>query len=63
MGLVQFILICLVIGLIDWLIVTYTPIPAQIKNLIVIVSIIVLVLVLIAAMGLFSFDVQIPRVR
>ena len=63
MGLIQFILLCVVVGLVDWLVVSYTPIPAQIKNLIVIVSVIVLVLILLSAMGIFGFDVSIPRIR
>jgi hypothetical protein len=63
MGLVAFLLLCLLVGLIDWLIITYTPIPAQIKNLVVWVSFIVLILILLNAMGLFSMDVSIPRIR
>ena len=61
MGLVQFILLCVVVGLIDWAVVAYTPIPAQIKNLVVWVS--VIVLVLLSSIGIFGFDVPIPRVR
>ena len=63
MGLVQFIILCVVVGLIDWLVVAYTPIPTQIKNLVVIVSVLVLVLILLSAMGIFGFDVQIPRFK
>lgn len=63
MGLVQFLLLCVVVGLIDWAIVSFTPIPAQIKNLVVWVSVIVLVLILLSQMGIFGFDVPIPRVK
>jgi hypothetical protein len=45
-------------------VVAYTPIPQQIKQLIIWVSVIVLVLVLLSAMGVFSgADIMIPRVR
>lgn len=64
MGLIQFFILCLVVGLVVWLIHAYTPIPPAIKQLILIVAIIVLVLVLLSAMGILGgFDVPIPRVR
>lgn len=63
MGLLHFILLCVVVGLVVWAVVTYTPIPAQIKNLIVWASVVVLVLILLGAMGVFNYDVPIPRVR
>jgi len=61
MGLVQFILLCVAVGFVDWLVVKFTPIPDAIKNLIVIASVVVLVLVLLSAMGVFSHDIAIPR--
>jgi len=61
MGIIQFILICVVIGLVVWLVNTYLPLPQQIKQLIVVAAVILLVLVLLSAMGLFSYDIQIPR--
>jgi len=63
MGLIQFLILCLVVGLVDWAIITYTPIPAAIKNLIVIASVVVLLLILLSAMGIFGFDITIPRFR
>jgi hypothetical protein len=64
MGIVEFIVIALVLGLIVWLINTYAPIPQQIKTIILIAVIVVLLLILLKAMGVFSgADVQIPRIR
>jgi len=61
MVIIQFILICVVIGLVVWLVNTYLPLPVQIKQLIVIAAVVLLVLVLLGAMGLFTYDIQIPR--
>ena len=58
-GLIQFLIICLMIGLIDWLLLQ-TPIPAQIIRLF---TVIVLIFILLSAMGIFGLDVPIPRVR
>lgn len=63
MGLIQFLLLCLVVGLIVWAIWAFTPIPAQFKKLILWAAIIVLVIVLCNAMGIFGHDVAIPKVR
>ena len=64
MGLLEFIILCLVVGLVVWLVNTYTPIPQQIKTLILVVAILVLVLVLLRAMGIFgAADIPIPRLR
>jgi uncharacterized protein YhhL (DUF1145 family) len=64
MGIIEFIVLALVLGLIVWLINTYAPIPQQVKTLILVAVIIVLLLVLLRAMGIFSGgDMQIPRVR
>ncbi len=64
MGLLAFILLCVVIGLVVWLVNTYLPIPQQIKTVITVAAVVVLVLVLLQAMGIFSgADVMIPRIR
>lgn len=64
MGILEFILIALVLGIIVWLINTYAPIPQQIKTLILVAVVVVLLLILLRAMGVFtSADVQIPRIR
>lgn len=63
MGLLQFFFLALVVGLIIWAIHRFTPIPAQIKTLILWVGIIVLILILLAATGILGSDVKIPSVR
>lgn len=63
MGLVEFLIIALVVGLIVWAIWTYTPIPVQFKKLILWTAIIVLLLMLASAMGLIGKDVRIPSFR
>jgi len=64
MGLFAFLLICCVVGIAVWLINTYLPIDARIKQVITIAAVVVLVLILLQAMGIFGgADVQIPRLR
>jgi hypothetical protein len=64
MGIIEFLILCLVLGLILWLINTYAPIPQQIKTIMLVAVVIVLIIVLLRAMGIFSgADMQIPRVR
>ena len=64
MGILEFIILCVVLGLVVWLVNTYLPIPQAIKTVILVAVIILLVVVLLRAMGIFSgADVQIPRVR
>jgi len=61
MGLIEFILLCVVVGFVDWLVIKYTPIPDAIKNVIVIASVVVLVIILLSALGVFRHDIAIPR--
>ena len=64
MGIIEFIILALVLGVIVWLINTYAPIPQQIKTVILVAVVLVLIIILLRAMGIFSgADVQIPRVR
>jgi hypothetical protein len=64
MGLIEFILLCIVIGLIVWAVNTYLPLPAPIKTLILVAAVIVLLFVLFNAMGIIGgADIRIPRVR
>jgi uncharacterized protein YhhL (DUF1145 family) len=64
MGIIQFIILCVVLGVIVWLVNTYAPIPQQIKTLILVAVVVVLLLILLQAMGIFSgADVPIPKVR
>lgn len=63
MGLIAYILLCALVGVIVWAVVTYVPMPQPIKTLIVVVAVVVLILVLLRALGLFdAADVSIPRV-
>ena len=64
MGIIEFILLAVVVGLVVWLVNTYAPIPQQIKTVILVAAIVVLVLVFLRALGVLSVgDVAIPRVR
>jgi hypothetical protein len=64
MGILEFILLALALGVIVWAIQSYAPIPAAVKTVILVAVVLFLVLVLLRAMGIFSaLDAQIPRVR
>lgn len=63
MGLLQFLILALVVGLVVWAIWSFTPIPIQFKKLILWVAIIVLILIFCAALGIFGHDVKIPSFR
>lgn len=63
MGILEYFLICLVVGVAIYLIHRFAPIPAQIKTLVLWAGIIVLVLLLLHALGIFGADVKIPKVR
>ena len=64
MGLLEFIIIAVVIGLVVWAVNTFLPIPQQIKTVILVAAIIVIVVILLRALGIFGgADIQIPRVR
>jgi uncharacterized protein YhhL (DUF1145 family) len=63
MGILEFILICVVLGLIVYFVNTYLPLPQPIKTLILVAVVIVILVILIQALGLFSFDRPIPRLR
>lgn len=57
MGLFEFILLVVVVGLLVYLVNTYAPIDVKFKQLILWVAILALVFILIRALGLLSFDV------
>lgn len=64
MGVLEFIVICVVLGLVVYLVNTYLPIPPQIKTIILVAVILVLIVILLRAMGVLGgVDYQIPRVR
>lgn len=63
MGIFYFMVLAVVLGLVVYLIWTYTPIPVQFKKLILWAAIIVLIVILIRETGILSHDVAIPKVR
>jgi hypothetical protein len=64
MGILEFIVIAVVLGLVVWLVNTYLPIPPQIKTVILVAVVILLIVILLRAMGILGgVDYQIPRVR
>jgi hypothetical protein len=60
MGLIEFIVLAAVLGVLVYLLTTYVPMPQPIKTVIIVAVVLVLVLVLIR--GLVG-DIQIPRLR
>ena len=64
MGILEYLILCLGLGLVVYLINTYAPIPQQIKTIILFAVIVVLIVVLLRALGIFGgADMQIPKVR
>lgn len=64
MGIIEFIALAVILGLVVWVVQMYAPIPQQIKTVILVAAIVVLVLVFLRALGLLAVgDVAIPRVR
>lgn len=63
MGVIEFFVIAVVIGLAIWAIHRFLPIPAPIKTIILWVGVVVLILLLLAATGILGSDVKIPRFR
>lgn len=60
MGLIEFIILVAILGVIIWLITTYIPMPEPFKIVIIFVAVLVVILVLLRALG---FDFTIPRMR
>jgi len=64
MGILGFIIIAAVLGLIAWAVTTYIPMPAGIKKLITIAVIVVLALLLLSNIGILPFhDVAFPQIN
>lgn len=63
MGIIEFMVIAVVIGLVIWAIHAFTPIPVQIKKVILWAGILVIVLLLLNALGIVGKDWNIPRIR
>lgn len=60
MGLIEFIVLCAVLGLVAYLVTTYVPMPAPIKTIIIVAVALVLLLILVRAL---IGDVSMPRLR
>jgi hypothetical protein len=60
MGLIEFLILCLILGLLVYLVNTLLPIPQAIKTIMVVVVVVVLVVILLRAM---VGDIPIPRLR
>lgn len=60
MGLIEFIVLATVLGVLAWLLTTYVPMPPPIKTIIIVAVCLVLVLILVR--GLVG-DVALPRLR
>jgi hypothetical protein len=64
MGLIAFILLCVVVGFIVWAAIQYVPMPAQFQRVLPVLAIIVLVVILLVLMfGGLVRDVQIPQLK
>ncbi len=58
---ISLILTLALVGFILWLVVTYIPMPAPIKQVIIVLVVILLIIYLMGALGIV--DVPLPRVR
>lgn len=63
MGIIEYIIIAVVLGVIVWAVWSFTPIPIQFKKVILWVAVGVLILLLAHALGLIGKDVQIPKIK
>lgn len=63
MGLIQYLLLCVVVGVIVWLAVTYLPMPDNFKRALPVLALIVLIVILAVIMLGGASDVQIPKLR
>jgi hypothetical protein len=63
MSVLALILILALLGLITWAVITYVPMPAGIRNLIVIVAVIAGVLYALSAFGIGLPHLQVPSVK
>jgi len=63
MGILTLLLIVAIIGLIAWALVTYIPMPAGMKNLIIIISVIAAVIYALHAFGVGLPNPQVPQVH
>jgi hypothetical protein len=64
MTIIGFIVLCVVLGLVVWLLCRLVPMDPTIKNVLVIAVVVILVLVFLQAIGAFGgLDRPIPQIR
>ena len=64
MGLLSFLLLVIIVGVLVWLAITYIPMPPAFKTALPVMAIVVLILILVLYIfGNGMHDVPIPRVR
>ncbi len=63
MSIVMLLLILAVIGVVAWALVTYIPMPAPIKTVIIIVAVVACVLYALHAMGIGLPNPGVPQIR
>lgn len=63
MGIIEFFVLVLIIGLIVYLINRFAPIDPVFKNIILVAAVVFLLIVLLNAMGIIGRDYQIPRLK
>lgn len=62
MGIIEFLIIAAVLGLIAWALVSFVPMPQAVKTIIIVAVCLVLVLLLLKATGVLDHDIRIPRI-
>lgn len=60
MGILEFVVLATVLGVLVWLLTTYVPMPPPVRTIIIVAVCLVLVLILLRAL---VGDVMIPRLR
>jgi hypothetical protein len=63
MSIVMLLLVLAVIGVVAWALVTYLPMPAPVKNVIVIVAVVACVLYALHAMGIGLPNPVVPQIK
>ena len=61
MGLLEFVIIIAVLGLIWWLVTTYVPLPPAGKTIVTVVFVVVLVALLLQVFGLTNFNLRLRQ--
>jgi heme A synthase len=63
MGIVGYLLLVVIVGVLVWAAIRWIPMPEQFKTFLPIAAIVLLILVLVAALGLIPVDYPMPRLR